>query len=149
MIFTDNETTYADILGCNSHNRKGKNILKNKKLKKYEAKSQKINLIRSKNHKAIYNDRINAIPFIDSNTKFNNLLDIIKASDNKELNDAYEYYMQAETEIIIGDFKYKVKRRFINRIELQNNLEILYMVPDYHFSQYMWYGPRCYKMSEN
>jgi hypothetical protein len=83
------ETTYADIFGCNTHSRKGKHKPKNKRQRKYVAKSQKMNLIRSKNHKVIYNS--DAFPLLYGQTMYNELLDILETTNFKDWNDDHEY----------------------------------------------------------
>ena len=68
--------------------RKGKNKPKYTKQKKYDAKIQKMNLIRSKNHKVIDSD-FNAIVYTEHT--LNELLEILKTSDIYNWNDDYEY----------------------------------------------------------
>ena len=68
--------------------RKGKRKTKYVKLKKYEAKAQKMNLIRSKTYKVI-NDNLST-PVHDE-TKFKALLEILKTKNIYEWNTDYEY----------------------------------------------------------
>jgi hypothetical protein len=68
--------------------RKGKHKPKHKKQKKYEAKIQKMNLIRSKNHKVIDSD-FSAIVY--SEHMLLELLKILKTSDIYNWNADYEY----------------------------------------------------------
>ena len=72
--------------------RKGKRKTKYVKLKKYIAKVQKMNLIRSKTYKAFSNNL--SIPVHDE-TKFKALLEILKTKNIYEWNTDYEYLYTA------------------------------------------------------
>jgi hypothetical protein len=80
--------------------RKGKHKPKHKKQKKYEAKVQKMNLIRSKNHKVIYND---PAVFIYNESTLKSLLEILKTKNTYDWNDDYEY--QYTSIYKLGDIK--------------------------------------------
>lgn len=67
--------------------RKGKHKPKHKKQKKYEAKVQKMNLIRSKNHKIIDND---SIAIVYTKYALDELIGILKTVDINNWNDDYE-----------------------------------------------------------
>jgi hypothetical protein len=68
--------------------RKGKHKPVHKKVKKYEAKVQKMNLIRTKRHKVIYSDG-----YVEQNdqSKLKILLNILQTTDWGSWNDDYEY----------------------------------------------------------
>jgi len=68
--------------------RKGKRKAKYVKLKKYEAKAQKMNLIRSKTFKVI-NDNLSTA--VHDETKFKALLEILKTKNIYEWNTDFEY----------------------------------------------------------
>jgi hypothetical protein len=67
--------------------RKGKHKPKHKKQKKYEAKVQKMNLIRSKNHKIIYADLMVTVP---ASTLIDELLEILKDTNTELWKDEHE-----------------------------------------------------------
>jgi hypothetical protein len=66
--------------------RKGKNKPRYVKLKKYEAKAQKMNLIRSKNYKVIYDDSKTTVDI-----RFKTLLEHLKTRNTRDWNSDYEY----------------------------------------------------------
>lgn len=68
--------------------RKGKHKIVHKKQKKYEAKVQKMNLIRTKRHKAIYNDGV--LILLDSSA-LNDLITILKDNDTSRWNETHEH----------------------------------------------------------
>ena len=97
----DCESETSNVSDCETNNdlhsdtkynpciRKGKRKAKYvKKLKKYEAKAQKMNLIRSKTYKVI-NDNLST-PVHDE-TKFKALLEILKTKNIYEWNTDFEY----------------------------------------------------------
>jgi hypothetical protein len=67
--------------------RKGKHKPKHKKQKKYEAKLQKMNLIRSKNYKVIDND---STTIVYAEHTLNTMLEVLKTIDIYNWTDDYE-----------------------------------------------------------
>ena len=125
----DCESETSNVSDCETNNdlhsdtkynpciRKGKRKAKYvKKLKKYEAKAQKMNLIRSKNHKVIDSD-FNAIVYTEHT--LNELLEILKTSDIYNWNDDYEYLYEKVYYLNRID-KYKTQYEIIQHsIELE------------------------------
>ena len=85
---SDNENDYYNSFEYNPCIRKGKNKPKHKKQKKYEAKVQKMNLIRPKTDKILSND-INAI--VNTKVILNELLELLKTKDTERWNDSHTY----------------------------------------------------------
>lgn len=77
-----------DLVEYNPCIRKGKHKPKHKKQKKYEAKVQKTNLIRTKCHK-IFSENYDTI--YNNKELYNDLITILKGKKTEEWNDDYEF----------------------------------------------------------